>query len=291
MSHSLHLIPEDWTTETSLKNAERLIKLYRRPVSIRLRTEIDGNTENSIVESRWDIGNAAYNWYFLGFSWGYGGTGPNGLARFFEDIHLQGWSLRRISRLPRILQSPIDIEIPQAVPIDDTYARLFGKGKNTDDPEFVRAYGEFLLTELGKIYASMSDFRQENPEASTPSSYVYESSRLITEIEKIRRFYGFDFSVVAFTSTYVKKYSKDASRSNFTCFIFINTKADNEYTYLIDDGLSARFISIPPDYRWAAQEVSSPIGASTPNVLTLPKIEVKVDIPDICADFINELLG
>jgi hypothetical protein len=75
---NLQLEEEGGVTSVSLSNAAKLIAAYGKPVQVVLEDDPkDGHT----VTAFWP-GERSFK--FTGFSWGYGGTGPHGLERFFE---------------------------------------------------------------------------------------------------------------------------------------------------------------------------------------------------------------
>lgn len=91
---------EGGVTEISLDNAKILIEQHGLPTEITFRADkvkCDYNMNTLFVDG--------YRHNFSGFAWGYGGTAPAGLARFFE--------LAQISAL-----TPDDITI-------DKYGRTF----------------------------------------------------------------------------------------------------------------------------------------------------------------------
>lgn len=71
---------EGGITSVSLENAETLIKRFGLPTRVELYWD----------KQDWACVDAAFEGYgmfhFTGFSWGYGGEGPNGLAKFFKML-------------------------------------------------------------------------------------------------------------------------------------------------------------------------------------------------------------
>lgn len=75
------LVAECGVTGVSLQNASYLLMLYGEPM--RLDFSADKYKGDYFVTGKWKNGPS---WMFSGFSWGYGGTGPHGLQRFFDMI-------------------------------------------------------------------------------------------------------------------------------------------------------------------------------------------------------------
>jgi len=83
--------PEDGVTDTSLKNARRLIDKHGAPISITLdvvKTNF-GTAQQVIATFKTD--RSIYTHVFNGFSWGYRGEGPHGLQKFLKwsNINVQ----------------------------------------------------------------------------------------------------------------------------------------------------------------------------------------------------------
>jgi hypothetical protein len=79
----LTMKPEGGVTDISLENAKELLAQYGRPTHVRCYQK-SGDWE-TYVDTTWVDGLVHT---FSGFSWGYPGRGPHGLAEFFEMIGL-----------------------------------------------------------------------------------------------------------------------------------------------------------------------------------------------------------
>jgi len=83
---TLQIEPEGGVTEISLNNAKVLIKEHGVP--IKLNFHADKKKCDYFVRAEWRDG---FSFCFSGFAWGYGGTGPRGLLKFFHMAHV--WSI------------------------------------------------------------------------------------------------------------------------------------------------------------------------------------------------------
>jgi hypothetical protein len=90
----LQLEEEGGITEISLNNARALIAEFGKPE--RVEVFVDGQNEE-MVEANWRWDNIDH--LFSGFSWGYGGEGPNGLVTFFKMIGYE-CSIREVAGWP-----------------------------------------------------------------------------------------------------------------------------------------------------------------------------------------------
>jgi hypothetical protein len=80
----MRLKPEGGVTQISLENALQLIEEKGPPDLVQLINEGKNTSEHAVVATWGDFSHT-----FTGFSWGYGGEGPNGLAKFFRMVGLQ----------------------------------------------------------------------------------------------------------------------------------------------------------------------------------------------------------
>lgn len=88
VNHRTVMQLEGGITQISLENADYLLRHFGLPTHIELIKQGD----EYLVMATW-LGTTHL---FTGFSWGYGGEGPNGLNRFFKacglkDIGRWGW--------------------------------------------------------------------------------------------------------------------------------------------------------------------------------------------------------
>ncbi len=88
---------EGGVTDYSLHNAHALLKRRGLPVRIEL-AEIGDDGET--VTATWDDAGGPFSHAFTGFSWGYVGTGPCGLEKFFGVLGLP-IGMEQISAWPR----------------------------------------------------------------------------------------------------------------------------------------------------------------------------------------------
>jgi hypothetical protein len=79
----MKLKPEQGVTQISLENATEIIADRGLPNLIQLVNEGDNTSEHSVIVAWGD-----FEHKFTGFSWGYGGEGPRGLAKFFQMVGL-----------------------------------------------------------------------------------------------------------------------------------------------------------------------------------------------------------
>lgn len=80
----MKLKPEGGVTQISLENAQQIIEEKGPPDLIQLINEGENTAEHMVVAT-W----GEFSHTFTGFSWGYGGEGPHGLAKFFRMVGLQ----------------------------------------------------------------------------------------------------------------------------------------------------------------------------------------------------------
>ncbi len=81
MSTSPRSLPEGGVTQISLHNARTLLHRHGQPRFV----ELYQDAAEHMVEARWEKG---ITHHFSGFSWGYRGEGPSGLAEFFRLLRL-----------------------------------------------------------------------------------------------------------------------------------------------------------------------------------------------------------
>lgn len=86
MSIKFKLEEEGGITAVSLNNARKLIAILGKPKRVALRRSEDPHFPDYLVDVKWPSG---AHFTFSGFSWGYGGEGPHGLATFAEMIGLE----------------------------------------------------------------------------------------------------------------------------------------------------------------------------------------------------------
>ena len=85
-------VPEGGVTANSLHNVHVLFAKRGRPTILELRYDVE---EWCVVDATFRDGSS---YHFTGFSWGYGGEGPHGLAQFFAFCGLSEVSLDVIAR-------------------------------------------------------------------------------------------------------------------------------------------------------------------------------------------------
>ena len=85
--------PEGGVTDISLENARELLGQYGRPTQVRCYQK----GWETYVDTTWVDG---VTHTFSGFSWGYGGRGPHGLAEFFQMIGLDDIALEDLAGWP-----------------------------------------------------------------------------------------------------------------------------------------------------------------------------------------------
>lgn len=94
----LNLEEEGGVTAISLRNAQKLLEAYGKPSRVDLYHGADPEYFGHLVDAWWPSGE---RFTFSGFSWGYGGEGPHGLAKFAEMIGLEHLlPIQVIARLP-----------------------------------------------------------------------------------------------------------------------------------------------------------------------------------------------